>query len=156
NVTLDPATAHPRLVLSTDRKSVRWEYLLEEPPDGPDRFDADPCVLGRQVFSSGRHFWVVDLAQGRYCAVGVSKESLRRKGPITFKPEEGIWAVQQWGFQSRALTSPPTPLDLPRVPKKIRVSVDYEWGEVTFSDAENQSPIFAFPPTSFGGERLRP
>ncbi|NXI37225.1 TRI10 protein, partial [Galbula dea] len=151
NVTLDPATAHPRLQLSPDERSVRWEYLLQEPPESPQRFQADPCVLGRQAFTSGRHCWVVDLAQGHYCAVGVSKESLQRKNPISFKPEEGIWAVQQW-----ALTSPPTTLDLPRVPKKIRVSLDYDWGEVTFFDVDNQSPIFTFPPASFAGEKIRP
>ncbi|NWI70803.1 TRI10 protein, partial [Todus mexicanus] len=156
DVTLDPATAHPRLVLSEDGRSVRWEYLLEPPPDGPERFAADPCVLGRQVFSSGSHWWVVDLAHGHHCAVGVSKEDLRRKGPLAFRPEEGVWALQRWGFQNRALTSPPTALDLPRVPKKIRVSLDYEWGEVTFFDADNQSLIFTFPPASFAGARLRP
>ncbi|NXC38181.1 BT2A2 protein, partial [Penelope pileata] len=145
-VTLDPATAHPRLLLSEDRRSVRWEYGLRTPPDGPERFDADPCVLGRQAFASGRHSWLVDLSMGHFCAVGVSRETLPRKGAVSFSPEGGIWAVQQWGFQNRALTSPPTPLELPRVPKKIRVSVDCEWGEVAFFDVENQSPIFTFPP----------
>ncbi|XP_063174775.1 E3 ubiquitin-protein ligase TRIM15-like isoform X5 [Chroicocephalus ridibundus] len=156
NVTLDPETAHPRLVLSKDLKSVRWEYVLRESPDSPERFDADPCVLGCEAFTSGRHCWVVDLTEGQYCAIGVTKESLRRKGPIGFNPEEGIWAVQQWGFQNRALTSPPTLLNLPRVPKKIRVSLDYEWGEVAFYDVENKIPIFTFPPASFAGERIRP
>ncbi|NWS78283.1 TRI39 ligase, partial [Crotophaga sulcirostris] len=156
DVTLDAATAHPRLILSQDRKSVRWEYVLGEPPDSPDRFDADPCVLGCQGFTSGRHWWVVDVAEGQFCAVGVSKESLRRKGPIGFSPDGGIWAVQQWGFKNRALTDPPTPLDLPRVPRRIRICLDYEWGEVAFFDVDNQTPIFTFPPASFGGERLRP
>ncbi|XP_062454586.1 E3 ubiquitin-protein ligase TRIM15-like isoform X2 [Rhea pennata] len=156
NVTLDPETAHPRLILSNDQKSVRWEYLLQEPPDGPERFDASPCVLGCEAFASGRHYWEVDVAEGLYCAVGVSRESLRRKGVIGFSPEEGIWAVQQWGFKNRALTSPPTLLNLPRVPKRIRVSLDYEWGEVAFFDAENKVPIFTFPPASFAGERVRP
>lgn len=155
-VTLAPETAHPRLVLSRDRKSVRWEYALQEPPASPARFDADPCVLGREAFTSGRHCWVVDVTQGHHCAVGVSRESLPRKGPIGFNPEEGIWAVQQWGFKNRALTSPPTPLNLPRVPRKIRISLDYEWGEVAFFDVENKTPIFTFPPTSFAGERIRP
>ncbi|XP_059689109.1 tripartite motif-containing protein 10 isoform X1 [Gavia stellata] len=156
NVTLDPETAHPRLILSKDQKSVRWEYMLQESPDSPERFDADPCVLGCEAFTSGRHYWVVDLAEGQYCAVGVSKESLQRKGPINFNPEEGIWAVQQWGFKNRALTSPPTLLNLPRVPRKIRISLDYEWGEVAFFDVENKIPIFTFPPASFAGERIRP
>ncbi|XP_072213862.1 tripartite motif-containing protein 10-like [Excalfactoria chinensis] len=156
NVTLDPETAHPRLILSEDQKSVRWEYSLQESLDGPERFDVDPCVLGCEVFTSGRHCWVVDLSEGQYCAVGVSRESLPRKGAVSFNPDEGIWAVQQWGFKNRALTSPPTPLNLPRVPKKIRISLDYEWGEVAFFDAENQIPIFTFPLTCFSGERLRP
>ncbi|XP_049648909.1 E3 ubiquitin-protein ligase TRIM39-like isoform X7 [Accipiter gentilis] len=156
NVTLDPETAHPRLILSKDQKSVRWEYMLQESPDSPERFDADPCVLGCEAFTSGRHYWVVDVADGQYCAVGVSKESLQRKAPVSFNPEEGIWAVQQWGFKNRALTSPPTPLNLPRVPKKIRISLDYEWGEVAFFDVENKIPIFTFPPASFAGERIRP
>ncbi|KAM9591977.1 tripartite motif-containing protein 10-like, partial [Morphnus guianensis] len=156
NVTLDPETAHPRLILSKDQKSVRWEYMLQESPDSPERFDADPCVLGCEAFTSGRHYWVVDVAEGQYCAVGVSKESLQRKAPVSFNPEEGIWAVQQWGFKNRALTSPPTLLNLPRVPKKIRISLDYEWGEVAFFDVENKMPIFTFPPASFAGERIRP
>uniref|UniRef100_A0A8C2YDZ1 B30.2/SPRY domain-containing protein n=1 Tax=Coturnix japonica TaxID=93934 RepID=A0A8C2YDZ1_COTJA len=156
NVTLDPDTAHPRLILSEDQKSVRWEYSFQESPDGPERFDVDPCVLGCESFTSGRHCWVVDLSEGQYCAVGVSRESLQRKGAVSFNPDEGIWAVQQWGFKNRALTSPPTPLNLPRVPKKIRISLDYEWGEVAFFDAENQIPIFTFPLARFGGERLRP
>ncbi|XP_074023230.1 uncharacterized protein [Numenius arquata] len=156
DVTLDPATAHPRLVLSRDLKSVRWEYLLRELPTEPGRFEADPCVLGSEAFVSGRHFWVVDVARGQYCALGVSKESLGRKRPVAFKPQEGIWGLQQWGFQTRALTDPPTPLDLPRVPKKIRICLDYDWGEVAFFDAEKESLIFTFSPVSFGGERIRP
>uniref|UniRef100_A0A669R2K7 B30.2/SPRY domain-containing protein n=1 Tax=Phasianus colchicus TaxID=9054 RepID=A0A669R2K7_PHACC len=148
NVTLDPETAHPRLILSEDQKSVRWEYSLQESPDGPERFDADPCVLGCETFTSGRHCWVVDLTEGQYCAVGVSRESIPRKGAISFNPDEGIWAVQQWGFKNRALTSPPTPLNLPRVPKKILV-LDYGGGRVAFYLTAQKNPIFAFQNASF-------
>ncbi|XP_030366683.1 E3 ubiquitin-protein ligase TRIM7-like [Strigops habroptila] len=155
-VTLDPATAHPRLLVSRDERSVRWEYGLREPPGAAERFAAAPCVLGREAFSSGRHCWDVDVGQGQHCAIGVTRESCPRQGPVAFSPEEGTWALQQWGFQSRALTSPPVTLRLPRVPRRIRVSLDYEWGEVRFFDVENQAPIFTFPRASFRGERLRP
>ncbi|NXF64998.1 TRI38 ligase, partial [Ciccaba nigrolineata] len=57
---------------------------------------------------------------------------------------------------NRALTDPPTLLNLPRVPRKIRISLDYEWGVVAFFDVENKTPIFTFPPVSFAGERIRP
>ncbi|XP_064900185.1 zinc finger protein RFP-like isoform X2 [Columba livia] len=156
DVTLDAGTAHPRLLLSRDLRSVRWEFGPDAPPDGPERFDADPCVLGHQSFTSGHHSWTVDLTRGQFCAVGVTKESRPRKGPGAFTPERGVWAVQRWGFKTRALTDPPVLLDLPRVPKKIRICLNYERGEVAFFDAENRAPIFRFPPAAFAGERLRP
>ncbi|CAM4624202.1 zinc finger protein RFP-like [Lepidochelys kempii] len=157
NVTLDPDTAHPKLVLSEDRKSVRWGDTWQDLPDNPERFDADPCVLGYEGFTSGIHSWEVEVGDGLFWAVGAARESVKRKEGISYNPEGGIWAVEQcWWGQYQALTSPVTPLPLSWVPRRIRVSLDYEWGQVTFFNADNETPIFTFPPASFNGERIRP
>ncbi|XP_074976057.1 uncharacterized protein LOC142069292 [Caretta caretta] len=108
NVTLDPDTAHPRLVLSKDEKSVRWEHTLQQLPSNPERFDSELCVLGCEGFTSGRHCWEVEVG-GRRWAVGVARESVGRKGEIIRSPERGIWAVGWWEGQFWALTSPVTP-----------------------------------------------
>ncbi|NXS27834.1 TRI15 protein, partial [Pomatostomus ruficeps] len=58
----------------------------------------------------------------------------------------------------RALTDPPTPLPLPRVPRRLRVALDYDGGRVAFFDGDSRSPtpLFAFPAAAFAGERVRP
>ncbi|MBV98224.1 Butyrophilin subfamily 1 member A1, partial [Eschrichtius robustus] len=57
DVTLDPDTAHPHLFLYENSKSVRLEDSRQKLPEKPERFDSWPCVLGREAFTSGRHYW---------------------------------------------------------------------------------------------------
>ncbi|XP_034645012.1 zinc finger protein RFP-like isoform X3 [Trachemys scripta elegans] len=156
NVTLDPDTAHPQLILSEDRKSVRWGGTRQRLPSNPERFDIRPCVLGCEGFTSGRHCWEVEVGGGGYWAVGVARESVGRKGRISHSPEGGIWAVECWWGQFQALTSPVTTLPLSWFPSRIRVCLDCDRGQVTFIDAGDEALIFTFPPGSIPGERIRP
>ncbi|XP_044837367.1 butyrophilin subfamily 1 member A1-like [Mauremys mutica] len=94
HVTLDPNTAHPQLVLSEDRKSVRRRDTQQNLPNNPERFDCWACVLGCEGFTSGRHCWEVEMVDGGGWAVGVARESVGRKGWIRHSPEVGIWAVE--------------------------------------------------------------
>ncbi|EMP39643.1 Butyrophilin subfamily 2 member A1, partial [Chelonia mydas] len=156
NVTLDPDTAQSQLVLSEDGKSVRWGDTWQNLPDNPERFDSRACVLGCEGFTAETHCWEVEVGDGELWAVGVARESVRRKGWISLSPEQGIWAVGQCGGQFRALTSPEAPLPLSQVPSRIRVCLDCDRGQVTFIDAGDGAPIFTFPPGSIPGERIRP
>uniref|UniRef100_A0A674JFZ8 Butyrophilin subfamily 1 member A1-like n=1 Tax=Terrapene triunguis TaxID=2587831 RepID=A0A674JFZ8_9SAUR len=155
NVTLDPDTAHPQLILSEDRKSVRWRDTWQDLPDNPKRFDTEFCVLGCEGFTSGRHCWEVEVGDGQYWAVGVARESVRRKGWINQSPEGGIWAVWRWQSQFQTLTSPDIRLPLNRVLSRIRVCLDCDQGQVTFFDVGNEAPIFTFLPASVTEERIR-
>nr|XP_032632686.1 E3 ubiquitin-protein ligase TRIM39-like [Chelonoidis abingdonii] len=155
NVTLDSDTAHPRLILSEDRKSVRWGYTCQLLPTSPKRFDSWACVLGSEGFISGRHCWEVQVGDRGFWAVGVARESVRREGEVSFNPEVGIWAVQWLGL-FQALTSPATTLSLSQVPRRIQVCLDCEWGQVTFFDTDNKAPVFTFPLASVPGERIYP
>ncbi|KAM6294848.1 butyrophilin subfamily 1 member A1-like [Aegotheles albertisi] len=156
-VVLDPDTAHCDLVLSDDCKSVKREDKLQNIPDIPQRFNPWRCVLGREGFTSGKHYWEVETVDGGGWTVGVCREDVKRKGEIEFKPEEGIWAVGKWAGQFQALTAPERTL-LPEVqpPKRIRVSLDYEGGRVAFFSVDEGIPIFTFPLTSFEGVRVHP
>nr|XP_023969709.1 E3 ubiquitin-protein ligase TRIM7-like isoform X1 [Chrysemys picta bellii] len=158
NVTLDPDTANHRLTVSADRRSMRWGETEKDLPENPERFDADFCVMGCEGFTSGRHTWEVEVEGWGFCFVGVARESVSRKGEISFNPEQGIWAVSCSEDQYWALTSPEQriPLSPSRAPPRIQVHLDYEQGKVAFFDAGTGDPIFTFPPASFAGERIRP
>nr|XP_009685826.1 PREDICTED: butyrophilin subfamily 1 member A1-like [Struthio camelus australis] len=156
-VILDPDTAHCDLVLSDDCKSVKREDKPQDIPDIPQRFKPWRCVLGREGFTSGRYYWEVEVVDGGGWTVGVSREDVRRKGEIEFKPEEGIWALGQWAGRFQALTSPDhTLFSEIQGPKRIRVFLDYEQGRVAFFNVDEQTPVFTFPLASFNGTRIYP
>uniref|UniRef100_A0A674IDE2 Zinc finger protein RFP-like n=1 Tax=Terrapene triunguis TaxID=2587831 RepID=A0A674IDE2_9SAUR len=156
NVTLDPDTAQPHLVLSEDRKRVRWGDTRQRLPNNPERFDYLPYVLGCEGFTSGRHYWEVDVGGGRFWAVGVARESVERKGVINRSSKAGIWALEGHSDQFRALTFPVTLLPWGWFPSRIRVCLDCDRGQVTFINAGDEALIFTFPLGSIPGERIRP
>ncbi|NXG92277.1 TRI27 protein, partial [Stercorarius parasiticus] len=152
NVTLDPSTAHPNLHLSEDRKQARGQLRPKDLPDNPERFDFEPCVLGCEGFTSGRHFWEVEVGQGGVWALGVARASVKRKGPLSFTPKEGVWALEAY----HSLTSPRANLRLNPLPRRIRVSLDYEGGRVAFFSTDDDVPILVYTRASFNRERVFP
>ncbi|XP_077776355.1 E3 ubiquitin-protein ligase TRIM15-like isoform X4 [Podarcis muralis] len=161
----DKADAYPDVpsaFLPLDRRNAGCEELqerlpaLDYVPDAPKRLDSRALVLGCDGFTSGRYFWELEVGDGEFWAVGVTRDPSKKKGMMGFSPEEGIWAVGLWKGQHWALTSPVTALSLSMPPRRIRVSLDYVGECVTFTDADTDSPIFTFPPASFNGARTHP
>ena len=90
---LDPDTAHPELFLSQDQRSVRRGPSRQSLPDNPERFDCRPCVLGAESFSSGRHYWEVEVGNVMVWSVGVCADSVQRKGEALLVPQiSGSWS----------------------------------------------------------------
>ncbi|NXN26926.1 TRI11 ligase, partial [Nycticryphes semicollaris] len=155
-VTLDPNTAHPDLVLSEDLRSVKCGTARQKLPNNSERFSYWHCVLGKERFREGRHCWEVEVEVGgdSWWAVGVAKESVKRKKRVILSPTEGIWAIWYWEGQFESLTPNPTPLS--PLPSRIWLCLDCTEGRVTFLDADTGVELFAFPPGSFHGETLHP
>uniref|UniRef100_A0A8P0TUT7 Erythroblast membrane associated protein n=2 Tax=Canis lupus familiaris TaxID=9615 RepID=A0A8P0TUT7_CANLF len=154
-MTLDPDTAHPKLILSEDQRGVKLGDKRQPVPDGPQRFDFVVSVLGAEYFTAGCHYWEVDVGNKTKWALGVCSESVSRKGKVTATPANGHWLVRQSSENTyEALTSPQTPLRLKEPPRCVGIFLDYEAGVISFYDVTNRSHIFTFTHT-FSGP-LRP
>ncbi|XP_055522182.1 uncharacterized protein LOC129716335 [Leucoraja erinacea] len=114
SVTLDVETAHAQLEVSEDRKRVRWTGTERSLPDTGKRFTGRACVLGSEGFTSGRHYWEVEVAGSECWSLGVAAESVERKGRVTLTPETGVWSI--WRWVTGLMHSPPLHPVSPPVP----------------------------------------
>ncbi|XP_036407666.1 butyrophilin subfamily 1 member A1-like [Megalops cyprinoides] len=156
DVTLDPDTAHPSLILSQDGKQVRHGDTRHDLPDNPKRFNPELNILGKEGFSSRRFYYEVQVGEKTDWDLGVAKESINRKGTIMVSPENGYWAVGlRYGNKYWALTDPPVSLPLRENPRTVGVYVDYEGGQVTFYNVEARTLVYSFTGYTFT-EKLYP
>ncbi|XP_078512839.1 E3 ubiquitin-protein ligase TRIM39-like [Lissotriton helveticus] len=155
-VTLDRDTAHPQLVLSEGGRRVRYTDTAQTLPDTSKRFTTWTCVLGSEGFTSGRHYWEVQLLrQGGAWDVGVAAESVKRKEGIPWSPEGGVWVVQGAGGRYTALTDPETRLFPRENPLKLGVYLDYDGGRLSLYNADSMELLYSFPQARFT-QRLFP
>ncbi|XP_069043976.1 butyrophilin subfamily 1 member A1-like isoform X1 [Lepisosteus oculatus] len=158
-VNLDPDTAHCGLSLSEDGKRVR-RGQRKSLSDNPHRFDLCHCVVSREAFTSGRHYWEVEVNDD--WRIGVTRESARKKGEFRFVPQEGYWLLKYWWLNSylcefSALTDPETPLPLSLRPRKLGVCVDIEERKVSFYTVESRAHVYTFTNMVFPqGEKIYP
>uniref|UniRef100_A0A673JP30 Uncharacterized protein n=1 Tax=Sinocyclocheilus rhinocerous TaxID=307959 RepID=A0A673JP30_9TELE len=145
DMTLDPDTANPWLVVSADRKCVTDGNEECSVPNNAERFDTAPCVLSREPISRGRTYWEVGVSGKTAWDLGVARKSVNRKGLVTLSPQDGYWAVcLRGGSEYRACDRKSVLLSLKTLPQRIGIYVDYEKGQVTFYDTSACTHIYSF------------
>lgn len=101
-------------------------------PDNPERFDCRPCVLGLESFSSGRHYWEVEVENVMVWALGLCRDNVERKGEALPVPRNGFWTLEVFGNQYRVLSSPEKILPLKERLRRVGIFLDYEAGDISF------------------------
>ncbi|XP_059827063.1 zinc-binding protein A33-like [Hypanus sabinus] len=149
SVTLDVETAHPRLEVSEDRKSVKLTGTRRDLPDTRKRFTDWACVLGSEGFTSGRHYWEVEVTRNRWWSLGVAAESVKRKGGVRLSPETGFWTIGRFDDEMWVHTSPVSRLAAGPIPGRVGVYLRYESGTVSFYNAETKSHLHTFTGNKF-------
>ncbi|XP_056232796.1 zinc-binding protein A33-like [Seriola aureovittata] len=138
-VILDPNTANQCLHLSDDLTSVRHGDTKQQLPDNPERFTKYANVLGSEGFSSGKHSWEVEVGDHPVWNVGLTKESVDRKGEIYASPKYGVWCLLH--DDDKYTNGDGETVKMKKSLQRIRVQLDYDRGEVSFYDPEDTTPI---------------
>lgn len=146
-VTFDPDTAHPNLSLSPTCMSVWFEEDkdIKGCESNPRRFHYYYCVMGREVFTTGRHYWEVDVGRKTAWRVGVAREDVHRGEMDSSGSASGLWTLSLKGGAILACTDPkPTRVQVSTRPLRIGVFLDCEKEEVSFYNAVTMMPLYTF------------
>ncbi|XP_054623251.1 butyrophilin subfamily 1 member A1 [Dunckerocampus dactyliophorus] len=144
DVMLDPDSANPDLLISTDEKSMRCGLERRDVPCRSQRFDGWWCAAAQRGFLSGRHYWEVEVGR-RDWRLGVAKASAVRRGFCLLNTHTGYLMLRlERGTDLKALTVPTTSLPLSLLPGKVGVYLDYEQGQLSFYDVEKRAHIYTF------------
>ncbi|XP_060936595.1 tripartite motif containing 35-28 [Limanda limanda] len=143
-VVLNPNTASPWLSVSDDMTSVKESSERLTVPDNPERFDPCIFVLGAEGYTSGKHRWDVVVGDSPRWIVGVCQKSVVRKKKFTVSTSRGVWSIGLSKGVYRALATERTELQLQQSPKRIRIKLNIDKGDVSFWDGETQQHIISF------------
>uniref|UniRef100_A0A8D1RE23 Tripartite motif family like 2 n=1 Tax=Sus scrofa TaxID=9823 RepID=A0A8D1RE23_PIG len=147
-ITLDPKTAHPCLIVSEDLRSIRLRNIQQEVPGHPERLDFSATVLGVESFTSGRHYWEVDVEKATQWQLGIGRGSASRHA----SGDKVLLTGSMMGTDFTFWAFPPLKrVSLREQMHRVGVFLDYEYGQIAFYDVTRQSLIYNFSYLTFHG-----
>ncbi|XP_078470999.1 E3 ubiquitin/ISG15 ligase TRIM25-like isoform X2 [Lampetra planeri] len=120
-------------------------------PHHPHRFERWLQALCSESFSSGQHYWEVDVGSASWCRVGVAYGTIPRRGggdECLLGGSDVSWCLQKHddSFSVRhggVVTS----LSVPQPPRRVGVHLDWDAGLLSFYSADSMALLHSFNET---------
>ncbi|XP_075199811.1 E3 ubiquitin/ISG15 ligase TRIM25-like [Anomaloglossus baeobatrachus] len=136
DILLDVNTAANNLLISDDLKTVTWTRITQNCPETAERFQGNQ-VMSRRGFTSGRHYWDVEISGSGRWRVGMCYPSIDRRGHQSYIGNNNkSWCVYiGWGYNNQcSVRHDSDEIQLPQqIPSdRVRICLDYEAGQLSF------------------------
>lgn len=148
-VTFDPETLHPNLLLSEDLKTVTFSTSKQPYPPSPQRFTSFFQVLSSQSFSEGEHCWEVDF-EGSPWIIGVCYSAkLDRSGMASaLESSRSSWCLMWHNNMLTAFEqSHSVPLKRTTVSRRLEIKLSFKTQRLSFynvSQVSGKSHVYTF------------
>ncbi|CAI9591068.1 unnamed protein product, partial [Staurois parvus] len=149
DILLDISTAGNKLHVSDDRKILAWSDRNQKRPQTPERFTDYPQVLSSLIFSSGRHFWEVDVEGSQFWRVGMCYRSMERKDfQAGIGKNNKSWCLSRSGNRYFVRhDSTETPLSTNISSNRVGIYLDYEAGQIFYDLCDPIQNLHTFTTT---------
>nr|XP_032836328.1 E3 ubiquitin/ISG15 ligase TRIM25-like [Petromyzon marinus] len=146
--TLDTNSAYNRFQISSDLRTVTVGDVSQGRPHHPHRFDCWSQALCSESFSSGQHYWEVDVGSAGLCWIGVAYGKIPRRGrgaDCGLGGSDVSWCLQKAGksFSVRH-GGVETSLSVPEPPRRVGVHLDWDAGLLSFYSADSMALLYSF------------
>ncbi|XP_073423705.1 E3 ubiquitin/ISG15 ligase TRIM25-like [Dendrobates tinctorius] len=133
DILLDVTTAANNLLISDDLKTATWTGEKQKRPETAERFQ-DYQVMSRRRFTSGQHYWDVEISRSGGWIVGMCYPSIDRRGDQSLIGYNNkSWGLRRYNNQYSVIhDSRQVRLPHQISSDRVRICLDYEAGQLSF------------------------
>ncbi|XP_069822202.1 E3 ubiquitin/ISG15 ligase TRIM25-like [Dendropsophus ebraccatus] len=137
DILLDINTAGNNLLISDNLKTATRTNVKQNHPETAERFQGYSQVMSSRRFSSGRHYWDVDISRSGWWRVGMCYPSIYRRGRQSdIGDNNKSWCLSRvWLCNSQySVRHDSKEIQLPHQisSDRVRICLDYEAGRLSF------------------------
>ncbi|KAM4035355.1 E3 ubiquitin/ISG15 ligase TRIM25-like [Anomaloglossus baeobatrachus] len=136
DILLDVNTASNNLLISDDLKTATCTRITQNRPETAERFQDYDQVMSRRGFTSGGHYWDVEISGSGWWMVGMCYPSIARRVLHSHIGNNKSWCLYKGQVYNNqySLIHDSKEIQLPQQisSDRVRICLDYEAGQLSF------------------------